>query len=115
MQEYRDKIIHSRTKGLITNLAHDECDLMSREACRISRFEQTLNEEFQSIVPQIEQMGQIRKYKYFSEQDVIDIESEFFEQDKLVPKVSSFIEHIEGLEFVKFDDIDDDLPKDVSV
>ena len=74
-----------------------------------------LNEEFKSIVPQIEQIGQIPKGKYFTDQDILDIENEFFEQDKQLPKVSSLIKHIEGLEYVKFDEVDDDLPQDVSV
>ena len=60
-------------------------------------------------------MGQIARSKIITTEEVKEIEREFARQDAYCPTISSFIEHPDNLEFIEFDEVDENLPLDVSV
>ena len=68
-----------------------------------------------SLIREIEKMGQIPKNKLITKEEVQILEEEFLRQDKIIPLASSLIEHIEDLEFVKFEEVTENTPLDASV
>ena len=47
--------------------------------------------------------------------EALALEAEFLRQDKQVPMPSSFIEHLDNLEFHDFPEVTEDTPLDASV
>lgn len=114
-KDYIRKML-STSQGEIANLYRAECDFMVKQAIVRARFESKVDQVFgNSIIPEIESLGIIARSRFITTEEVKQIEQVFHAQDAHCPMISSMIEHPDNLEFIEFDEVDENLPKDVSV
>ena len=108
--------MYATTHGQIVNLYRAECDFMVNEAIVQAKFEQQIDQMYGSdIIPEIESMRQVPRSRFITTEQVKEIEVEFARWDAQVPMISSLIEHPDNLEFIEFNEVNEDLPLDVSV